>query len=119
MEHPALDVLFRQRDAWNIGDREGYLAECAAEVVYVSARGVVFGRDALSKSLTDAYPDPLSMGTLSLHVLKIDATPHEVRVVLRWQVDRAQGPVGGAALLILQVQEGVWRVTHDATVSAA
>jgi hypothetical protein len=43
MNHPALDVLFRQRDAWNRGDRAGYLAECAPDIVYVSARGAAFG----------------------------------------------------------------------------
>lgn len=46
MNHPALDVLFRKRDAWNRGDREGYRSECAPDIAYVSGGGAVFGRDA-------------------------------------------------------------------------
>ena len=117
MNHPALDVLFRQRDAWNRGDRAGYLAECAPDIVYVSARGAAFGREAVAQSLTDAYPDPRSMGTLALDILNVEVAPAQVRVVLNWRVQRDEVPTGGAALLILAERAGVWQVTHDATVS--
>lgn len=117
MNHAALDVVFRQRDAWNRGDREGYLRECAPDIAYLSGAGAVFGRDALRKTFAEAYPDPLSMGTLTLEILKVSITQAQVSVVLRWQVHRAEAPVGGVALVIVQEHGGVWVVTHDATVA--
>lgn len=119
MEHPALDVLERQRIAWNRGDRADYVAACAPEVTYLNARGVVFGRDALDRALAGAYPDPAAMGTLTLEVLRFDVSPGEARVVLRWEVRRAGAPVGGVALVILQERDGAWWMTHDATVTTA
>lgn len=117
MNHAALDVVFRQRDAWNRGDREGYLADCAPDIVYVSSGGVALGRDALRKTFATAYPDPRSMGTLTLEILRVNVALDQVSVVLRWQVNRAEAPVGGVALVIVQEHGGVWVVTHDATVA--
>lgn len=119
MQHPALALLERQRTAWNRGDRTGYVAACAPDVTYLNARGVVFGRDALDAALAGAYPDPAAMGALSLEVLRLDASPGEARVVLRWEVRRAGAPVGGVALVILQERDGAWWMTHDATVTTA
>ena len=117
MNHAAVDVVFRQRDAWNRGDREGYLRECAPDIVYVSSGGVAFGRDALRKTFAEAYPDPLSMGTLTLEVLRVNVARDQVSLVMRWQVHRAEAPVGGVALVVVQEIGGVWVVTHDATVA--
>jgi len=115
MSHPALALLDSQRDAWNHGDLEGYIAACAADVVYLTARGPVFGRDALRVTMAAAYPDRAAMGTLALEVLRVDGDDAEARVVLRWSVTRAAGAVGGFALVVLRAVDGRWEMTHDAT----
>ena len=116
MRHPALDVLDAQRDAWNRGDLDGYLAGCAADVVYVTARGPVFGRAALAATMAAAYPNRAAMGTLWLDVLNFDADSSTAHVVLRWRVTR-DAPVGGHALVVLRCADGRWEMTHDATVA--
>jgi uncharacterized protein (TIGR02246 family) len=117
--HPALAVLDTQREAWNAGDLEGYLAGCAPDVVYVTAKGPVYGRDALRARLTAAYPDRAAMGRLALEVLHVAEESGQgvgVRVVLRWAVTREDGAVvGGYALVVLGEQDGRWVMTHDAT----
>jgi uncharacterized protein (TIGR02246 family) len=119
MSHPALATLHAQRDAWNAGDLAGYLAGCAPDVVYVSARGPAFGRDALAAALAANYPDRTAMGTLTLHVLACDGDATSARVTLRWAVAReAAASVGGFALVVLALREGAWLLTHDATLAA-
>jgi uncharacterized protein (TIGR02246 family) len=115
MSHPALALLDSQRDAWNRGDLDGYLAACAPDVVYLTARGPVFGREALGATLAAAYPDRAAMGTLALEILRVDGDATEARVVLRWSVTRAASPVGGFALVVLRAVKGRWEMTHDAT----
>lgn len=125
MSHPALAVLDRQRDAWNAGDLDGYVAACAPDVVYVNAAGPCLGRDTLARTLGAAYPDRAAMGTLSLDVLRLDPfgdpeTDGAVAVVtLRWEVRTAGEPKGGHAVVVLRRTEGAWCMTHDATVAGA
>ncbi|MDP2312874.1 MAG: nuclear transport factor 2 family protein [Pseudomonadota bacterium] len=114
MTHPALACLQAQQHAWNTGDLEGYLAGCAADVIYLTREGPVYGREALRARMAAAYPDRAAMGRLSLEVLHLDATA-EVRVVLRWTVTREGPGVGGYALVVLAERDGEWRLTHDAT----
>lgn len=117
LTHPALALLDAQRDAWNAGDLEGYLAACAPDVLYVTAKGPVYGRDALRARMIAAYPDRAAMGRLTLDVLHLDAdTATEVRVVMQWRVTRDDGTaVGGYALVIVALHDGRWVMTHDAT----
>ena len=119
MPHPALATLHAQRHAWNSGDLAGYLAGCAPDVVYLSARGPSFGRDALASALAASYPDRAAMGTLVLDVLACDGDATSARVTLRWAVAReAAAPVGGFALVVLALRDGAWLLTHDATLAA-
>lgn len=125
MPHPALVVLDQQRDAWNRGDLDGYVAACAPDVVYLNAAGACLGRAALAAALAAAYPDRSAMGALTLTVLRVDPVGHPdvdgstACVLLRWEVRAAGGGAGGHALVVLRREEGVWWMTHDATVRAA
>jgi uncharacterized protein (TIGR02246 family) len=115
--HPALALLASQQQAWNTGDLDGYVARCAPDVVYVTARGLVVGREALGEALSAAYPDREAMGRLSLEVLHLDGDAEQARVVVGWAVAREGAPASGLALVVLARRDGCWWLTHDATLS--
>lgn len=121
--HPALQVLDTQRDAWNAGSLAGYLAACAPDVVYVTARGPTFGREALAATMGAAWPDPAGMGTLDLEVLTLAAAGDpetdgaSATVTLRWTVTGSGASKAGYALVVLGRRDGRWWMTHDATIA--
>ncbi len=122
MTHPALSLIFAQRDAWNRADLEGYLERCAEDIVYRSIRGTVRGRDALRASMRAAYPDAAAMGSLSLTTIQVEPAPAagvaELRATLLWEVVQPGGAVvGGYALVTLREQAGRWWLCEDSTLS--
>jgi hypothetical protein len=108
MSRPPFEhALQDQIDAWNRGDLEGYLARCAPDIVYLSAAGVVRGRDALRARYGAAA------GTLVVEVADVEHSDDQVTHTARWSV----GDRGGHALLVWRWQ-GAWLLTWDATIAA-
>jgi hypothetical protein len=103
---PFETALQAQVDAWNRGDLDGYLACCAPDIVYVSAAGVVRGREALATRYGTAS------GQLSVQVSDVERGADQVTHVARWSV----GDRGGYALLVWRWQ-GAWLLAWDATIA--
>ena len=116
MVHPALALLHRQRDAWNAGDLDGYLASCASDIVYLTRRGPVVGRQAVRSVMAAAYPTPAAMGSLGVDVLRADVGDTCAHFLLRVRLVRAGIETTGHAIVALELRNGAWCMTHDATV---
>lgn len=108
MSRPPFEhALQAQVDAWNRGDLAGYLARCAPDIVYLSAAGVVRGRDALAARYGAAS------GRLVVEVSDVERGEDQVTHTARWSV----GDRGGYALLVWRWR-GEWLLAWDATLAA-
>ena len=112
----ALGVLAAQVDAWNAGELDGYCDRCSPTISYLSAAGLCVGRDALRARYRAAYADRASMGHLTVEVVSATKGASQVTVVARWSIVGPQ-PHSGMALLVLAMEDGVWCLTHDATLT--
>jgi peptidoglycan/xylan/chitin deacetylase (PgdA/CDA1 family)/ketosteroid isomerase-like protein len=124
-------LLQRQSADWSRGDLAAFASGYEDQAVFVSAKGVTRGRQALIERYRETYPDARAMGTLKLEVLDVaevwgpevtqlgDATPgavHGARVLARWSLRREGQPEsGGHTLLFLERRGAEWRITHDAS----
>jgi peptidoglycan/xylan/chitin deacetylase (PgdA/CDA1 family) len=124
-------LLQRQAEDWSRGDLAAFASGYDDEAVFVSAKGLTRGRQALIDRYRTRYPDARAMGALSLELIELtelwgpevtplgDATPgavHGARVVARWSLKRQGQPESsGHTLLFLERRGSEWRITHDAS----
>jgi len=109
-------VLLSQRDAWNAGDLDGYMAGCwnSDQFTYVSSDGVTMGWNAMRDRFAAHYPDLAAMGSLSLIIRSIEILSDDAALVLgTMTVVSAAGQGSGNFTLIMRLIDGEWRVTHD------
>ena len=116
MDDPGA-VLAAQVDAWNLGDLDGFCARYAEDLVYLTARGATEGREALLEQMRRRYPDPTSMGRLSVGVRRMDVSGDLAVAVVAWSLATAEDAGSGAALLACRRGPGGWRLAQDATLS--
>ena len=109
-------VLFSQRDAWNTGDLDGYMAGCwnSDQFTYVSSDGVTMGWDAMRTRFAAHYPDPAARGSLSLIIRNIEILSEDAALVLgAMTIVSTTGQGSGNFTLLMRLIDGAWKVTHD------
>jgi peptidoglycan/xylan/chitin deacetylase (PgdA/CDA1 family) len=129
----SIEALLRdQAAAWTRGDLDGFVAHYAPDARFVTADGVIVGRDALREHYKQRYaPSQKAMGTLVLEPLDVrdlwgpeisalgDAEPgnvHAVTVLARWSLDRpGLKPQTGHTLLVFRRDAGKWWIVEDAS----
>lgn len=118
-EEEIREVLEAQAAAWSRGELEGYISRLAPDVHYVTADGLVVGRDVLRERYGESFGTQGAMGNLELQIDRIDVVGEAAFVVLRWALTRSLADRGGHALLGLVRREGRWELSYDATLTAS
>jgi len=112
-------VLHDQRDAWNRGDIEGFLAgyERSDDLIFTSGATVRRGFEETRTKFRAKYGDePESMGTLAFDLLDVRGVGADGAAVLgRWALTETPQAGSGIFSVILERQQGTWRVIHDHT----
>lgn len=114
-------VLDAQREAWNLGNIEGYMDgyERSEQTVFVSGDTVTHGWQTVLDRYKKGYDTKEKMGTLSFTVLDISLIGKDSAVVLgRWSLKRAQDQPHGTFTLIFKHGKQGWRIIHDHTSAA-
>lgn len=114
-------VLEQQRDAWNRGDLEGYMAgyERSESLVFTSGGGIRRGWDEAHARYKQRYGgDKSTMGSLAFEFLDLRPLGADGAVVLgRWKLtETPQSGSGVFSVVLARTAEG-WKVVHDHTSS--
>lgn len=120
-ESEALRVLQVQREAWNRGDVEGFVAAGywrSPELTFFSGGTVTKGYEATLERYRERYARSAEgMGELTFGELEPFALGEDAAMVRgRWKLERRDAPaIGGLFTVILRRIDGEWRIVHDHT----
>jgi len=112
-----LRVLQIQKEAWNRGDLEGYMAYYwkSAELTFQSGANRVRGWDTLLERYNKSYSGE-KMGQLDFFDIEVNVLSKDCAYVLgRWSVSVQDEKKGGVFTLILRKFHEGWRIIHDHT----
>ncbi len=116
----VLDVLTRQREAWNRGDLDGYMqGYWKSDSLLFTSRGMVRrGWTDILKKYSATYNSRTKMGTLRFSDLEVHMlSPESAWVFGHWDITRAKDHPGGVFTLILKKFPEGWKIVHDHTSS--
>jgi uncharacterized protein (TIGR02246 family) len=114
-------VIEAQRDAWNRGDVEGYMAGYARseDTVFVSGDNVTRGWQTVLDRYKKNYNSRDKMGTLTFSDLEITPIGNDAAIVLgRWNLQRTKDEPHGRFTLVFRKTKQGWKIVHDHTSSA-
>jgi ketosteroid isomerase-like protein len=114
-------VIDAQRDAWNRGDVEGYMAGYARSpnTVFISGDSVTRGWQTVLDRYKKNYDSREKMGRLVFSDLEITPIGTRTAIVLgSWRLRRANDEPHGRFTLIFRKTKHGWRIVHDHTSSA-
>ena len=115
-------VLETQRQAWNRGDLDGFMAGYARsdELTFTSGGHIQRGFAATQARYRERYGGGAAgMGQLAFEVLAVQAVGADGAVVLgRWRLTATPHAGGGVFSVVLERQAAGWRVIHDHTTAA-
>lgn len=116
-EAEIMEVLEKQKEAWNRGDLKGYMAYYwnSEELTFQSGDRRIKGWNTLYERYSRSYPGD-RMGRLDFSDLEIKMLGENHALVLgRWQVEWATEKKGGVFTLIIRKFPEGWRIIHDHT----
>ncbi|MFO7565246.1 MAG: DUF4440 domain-containing protein [Enhygromyxa sp.] len=114
-------VLDRQREAWNVGDLEGFLAgyERSEALLFTSGAKIRRGFEETREKYRARYGEaPETMGVLSFEILDVRGlgSCSEGAIVLgRWGLSETAQAGSGVFSLVLERQGDEWLIVHDHT----
>ncbi len=118
-EASVRSVLEAQRVAWNRGDIEAFLSgyEQSEALVFTSGANIRRGFDETRSKFRAKYgDDPSTMGTLDFELIDVRGVGKDGAVVLgHWALTETPQVGEGIFSVILERQEGTWRIIHDHT----
>lgn len=120
-EAAVVAVLEGQRDAWNTGDIEGFLAgyEPSERLLFTSATQIRRGFETTARKFKERYGTATeTMGTLQFDILDVRGLGHcnDAAVVLgRWRVEGGDSNGSGVFSVILERSQNGWHIVHDHT----
>lgn len=115
-------VLEAQREAWNRGDIEGYMAGYwrSEDTVFVSGDNVTRGWQTVLDRYKKNYDSREKMGMLTFSDLEIMPIGNRTALVLgRWHLQRRKDEPHGRFTLIFRKTKQGWKIIHDHTSSAS
>jgi beta-aspartyl-peptidase (threonine type) len=119
IDDEVLEVLFKQKAAWNQGNIDGFMEFYwrAEELTFQSGNNRVIGWEALLARYDKNYSGQ-SMGVLQFEDILINILSEDLVLVLgRWEVKQTNETAGGLFTLVLQRKPEGWRIIHDHTSS--
>jgi len=115
-------ALYRQRDAWNRGDLDGFLAGYwrSDSLTFYSGGEIERGWEAARERYRSRYPDREAMGKLTFDLNDVAPLGEDVALVRgAWSLERrGDAPHGLFTLVLRRLPDGTWRVVHDHTSAA-
>jgi len=111
-------VLEAQRDAWNKGDVDGYMAgyDVSESIVFISGDNVTHGWQTVRDRYKKNYDTREKMGQLTFSDLEFTVLGKDhVSVVGRWLLKRTSDEPHGRFTLIFKKTDKGWRIIHDHT----
>jgi ketosteroid isomerase-like protein len=114
-------VLEQQREAWNAGDLDGFLAgyEQSDALLFTSGAKIRRGFEETREKYKARYGDAReTMGVLSFEILDVrplGACSDAAVVLGRWGLSETAQAGSGVFSVILERREGSWRIVHDHT----
>ena len=114
-------VLDAQKDAWNLGDIEGYMDGYArsADITFVSGDTITRGWQTVLDRYKKNYDSREKMGTLTFSDLETRVLSNDAAVTIgRWHLQRAGDQPHGRFTLVFRRTRPGWRIVHDHTSSA-
>lgn len=113
------ETLNRQRDAWNAGDLDGYMADyrMSDETTMFGGPNVRTGWTVIMDNYRKKYQgEGKSMGNLAFDDVVVESVGPGVAFARgRWHVVNKDGESGGLFTLLLKRIDGKWKIVHDHT----
>ena len=107
-------VIQAQCDAWNAGDMQGFLSHVAQDVVYVTPRGLLQGREELEEAYKGDWRNKPG-GKLTVAVEKDIDHGSAVTVVVQYWLSGSSADRSGWSLLTFNAKGDRWELVADAT----
>jgi len=112
-------VLDAQRDAWNAGDLDGFMAGYwnSDELTFTSGSKLVKGWVSTKERYVKTYQaDGKEMGKLAFDDLEVEVLSADAALVRgKWELVLTKETVGGRFSLVLRKFADGWKITHDHT----
>lgn len=106
-------VIEAQCAAWNAGDLEGFVAHVGEDVVYVTGRGLVQGREALLEAYRGDWRD--KGGRLTVSVERVMDHGDAATAIVQFWLAESRADRQGWSLLTFARQGERWELVADAT----
>ena len=118
-------VIEAQRQAWNRGDLDAFLEgyEQSDALLFTSGAKIRQGYDETRQKYRERYGESReTMGQLDFEILDVrglGSCPAAAVVLGRWHLTETPEAGEGVFTLILERQDGGWRIVHDHTSAAS
>ena len=109
-------LLAAQTEAWNRGDKEGFMQTYwkSDSLMFIGKSGVVRGWQKTLDNYKKGYPDTAAMGKLSFDILEIKPIAKDYFFVVgKWMLARSIGNLSGHYTLLLRKIKGEWKIIVD------
>lgn len=115
-EKAILNLLEKQRLAWNRGDLDGYMQGYwrSDSLLFVGKTGPKYGWKTTLENYKKNYPDDTAMGTLTFKILQVNILDLKNAFVLgAWHLKREADEPEGFFTLWLKRIKGEWKIVAD------
>jgi len=113
-----LNLLEKQRLAWNRGDLDGYMQGYwkSDSLLFVGKSGPKYGWKTTLENYKKSYPDDDAMGTLTFKIMQVNIIDLKNAFVLgAWHLQREKDEPQGFFTLWLKRIKGEWKIVADHT----
>ena len=115
-EQIVRNLLEEQRQAWNTGDLEKFMAKYwqSDSLMFIGKSGVTYGWQNTLNNYKKGYPDTAAMGKLKFDILQVKRlSVMYFFMVGKWHLTRSIGDVGGHFTLLFKKVKNKWVIVAD------
>jgi len=109
-------LLATQTEAWNRGDKEGFMQTYwkSDSLMFIGKSGVVRGWQKTLDNYKKGYPDTAAMDKLSFDIIQVKPIAKDYFFVVgKWMLARSIGDLSGHYTLLLRKIKGEWKIIAD------
>ena len=115
-EQIVRSLLEEQRQSWNTGDLEKFMAKYwqSDSLMFIGKSGVTYGWQNTLNNYKKGYPDTAAMGKLKFDILQVKRlSVMYFFMVGKWHLTRSIGDVGGHFSLLFKKVKNKWVIVAD------
>lgn len=115
-EAEVLKVLELQRQSWNKGDWQGYMAGYwqSDSLMFIGKKGPTYGWQKTMDNYQKSYPNKDAMGHLVFDVINVHQLSSKYcYVVGKWLLERLPENTSGSFTLLFKKINGQWLIVSD------